>query len=82
MLKILEKIFLSEINHTPLSEKEDKVLDENFGLKSSDELTEAFNNTKTKEEYIKMFNRISNRDDILNKLVKTVSNSVKKELRM
>ena len=44
---------------------------------------EAFNNRETKEEYNKLFNRISDRAIILKKPVKTVSNPVEeKELRI
>ena len=44
---------------------------------------EVLNNAEAKEEYNKLFNRISNRTTIFKKLVKTVSNSVeKKEFRI
>ena len=77
--KILKKIFLSELGYTPLSEKENELLNRNFTFESIDELVEAFNNTETKEECNNLFNRISDRAIILNKLVKTVSNHVEKK---
>ena len=83
MPKMLKKSCLSELGHALLSEKENGLLNKDFGFKNIDELVEAFNNTETKEEYNKLFNRISDRAIISKKLVKTVSNSVeKKELRI
>ena len=83
MPKILKRSFLSELGYTPLSEKKDELLNKHFKFENIDELLEAFNNTDTKEEYNKLFDRISNQAIILKKLVKTVSNPVeKKELRM
>ena len=79
MPKILEKHFLSEMGYTPLSERENELLNENFGLEDIDKLVEAFNNTEAKEEYNNLLNRISNRTSILKKLVKTVSNPVEKK---
>ena len=61
MPKILKKSFLSELGHASLSENENEVLNKNFGFENIDELVEAFNNTETKEEYNKLFNRISDR---------------------
>ena len=77
--KILKKIFLSELGYTSLSEKGNELLNKNFGFENIDKLVEAFNNTETKEEYNKFFNRISDRAVILKKLVKTVSNPVEKK---
>ena len=83
MPKILKKRFLSELGHAPLPEKENELLNKNFGFENIDELVEAFNNRETKEEYNKLFNRIRDRAIILKKLVKTVSNPVEeKELRI
>ena len=78
MPKNLEKSFLNESGHAPLSEKENELLNKNFGFEKIDELVEIFNNTKTEREYNELFNRITNRANILIKLVKTVSNSVEK----
>ena len=61
MLKILKKSFLSELGYTLLSEKGNELLHKKFGFENIDELVEAFNNTETKEEYNKFFNRISDR---------------------
>ena len=51
----------------------------NFGSENINELVEAFKNTETKEEYNKLFNRISDRAIIFKKLVETVSNLVEKK---
>ena len=48
--------FLQEYNQTPLSEKENKLLNRDFGWKNIDELVLAFNNTKTDEGLDKLFN--------------------------
>ena len=61
MPKILKKRFLSELGYTPLSQKENELLNIHFKFEDIDELVEAFNNTETKEEHNKLFNRISNR---------------------
>ena len=82
MPKNLEKCFLSESGHAPLSEKENELLNKNFGFEKIDELVEVFNNTKTEREYNELFNRITNRANILKKLVKTVSNSVEKKKQL
>ena len=79
MPKMLQKSFLSELGHASLSKKENGLLNKNFGFKNIDELVEAFNNTETKEEYNKFFNRISDPAIIFKKLVKTVSNPVEKK---
>ena len=79
MPKILKRSFLSELGYIPLSEKKDELLNKHFKFENIDELLEAFNNTDTKEEYNKLFDRISNQAIILKKLVKTVSNPVEKK---
>ena len=77
--KILRKSFLSELDYTPLSEEENELLNKDFKFEDIDKLAEAFINTETKEEYNKLFNRISNRAIIFKKLVKTVSNPAEKK---
>ena len=79
MPKILKRSFLSELGYIPLSEKKDELLNKHFKFENIDELLEAFNNTETKEEYNKLFDRISNQAIIFKKLVKTVSNPVEKK---
>ena len=79
MPKILKKSPLSELGHALLFEKENELLNKNFGFEDIDELVEALNNTETKEEYNKLFNRISDRAIISEKLIKTVSNLVERE---
>ena len=79
MPKILKKSLLSELGHALLFEKENELLNKNFGFEDIDELVEALNITETKEEYNKLFNRISDRAIISKKLVKTVSNLVERE---
>ena len=61
MPKILKKSFSSELGHASLSENENGLLNKKFGFENINELVEAFNNTETKEEYNKLFNRISDR---------------------
>ena len=84
MPKILEKSFLSELDHASLSEKENELLNKNFGFENIDELVEAFNNTEAKEEYNKLFNPISNRAIILKKIGQNSAKfcGEKKELRI
>ena len=78
-----KKSFLSELGSTPLSEKENELLNKHLKFEDIDELGEAFHNIETKEEYDKLVNHTRNRAIIWKKLVKTVSNPVeKKELRM
>ena len=68
----MKKSFLSDLGHVSLSQKENGLLNNNFGFENID-------NTETKEEYNKFFNRISNRAIIFKKLVKPLSNSVEKK---
>ena len=74
-----KKIFLSELGYTPLSQKENELLNKHFKFEDSNELVEAFNNTETKKEYKELFNRISNRAIIFKKFVKTIYNPVEKK---
>ena len=53
--------FLEEHNHTPLSEKENQLLDRDFGYKNIDELGNAFNSTKINEKLDKLFYKIANK---------------------
>ena len=65
--------FLEGYNQTPLSEKENELLDRDFGYKNIDELVLAFNNIKADEEHDELF------DNIVNKLIplkKVIENSV------
>ena len=71
--------FLQKHNQTPLSEKENELLDKYFGYKSIDELILAFNNTKTDQEQDEQFDKIVNKLSALEKLIKMVSNDAEKE---
>ena len=55
MPKTFKLNFLQDYNQTPLSEKENKLLNRDFGYKNIDELGFAFNNTKTDEERDELF---------------------------
>ena len=55
MPKTFKLNFLQDYNQTPLSEKENKLLNRDFGYKNIDELAFAFNNTKTDEERDELF---------------------------
>ena len=55
MPKTFKLNFLQEYNQTPLFEKENKLLNRDFGYKNIDELAFAFNNTKTDEERDELF---------------------------
>ena len=74
-----KKSFLNELGYTELSEKENELLNKHFNFENIDDLVGAFNNTETKEEYNTLFDRINNREIILEKLVKTISNPVEKK---
>ena len=73
MPKDLERTILERLGHAPLSEKENELLNKNFELKDDLE------NAATKEDYDNLFNNISNRVNILKKLVKTVADNVEKK---
>ena len=72
--------FVKEHNCTPLSEKENELLDRDFGCKNIDELVNTFNNTKTNEELDKLFDKIANKLGVLKKLVKIVSGDTEKKI--
>ena len=74
MPKTFKLSFLEKYDHTPLSEKENELLDRDI-----DELVDAFNNTKTSEELDELFNKISNKSSTLKKLVKIVPNITEKK---
>ena len=78
MPKTFKLNFLQEYNQTPLSEKENKILNRNFGYEN-DELAFAFNNTKTDEERDELFDKIVNKLSTLKKLVKIVSSETEKK---
>ena len=67
MPRTFELSFLEKYDQTPLSEKENKLLDTDFGYKSIDELVDAFNNTKTDKELDELFDMISNKLGTLKK---------------
>ena len=71
--------FLEKYDLTPLSSKENELLDRDFGYKDIDELVDAFNNTKTNKELDKLFDEITNKLSALKKLVSTVSNTTEKK---
>ena len=68
MLRPLNLSFLEKYDLTPLSEKENELLDRDFGYKDIDELVDAFNNTKTNKELDKLFDEITNKLSALKKL--------------
>ena len=71
--------FLQEYNQIPLSEKENKLLDRDFGYKNINELVVAFNNTKTDEEHDELFDKIVNKLTLLKKLINTVCDITEKK---
>ena len=79
MPKTFKLSFLEKYDHTPLSEKENELLDRDSGYRNIDELVDAFNNTKTSEELDELFNKISNKSSTLKKLVKIVPNITEKK---
>ena len=79
MSKILEKSFLNEIGYTSLTDKKNKLLNKNSGFENTGELVKPLNNTKTEEEYLELFKRITSWRNIFEKLTKTVSNPVEKK---
>ena len=72
--------FAEEHNCTPLSEKENKLLDSDFGYTNIDELVNTSNNIKTNEELDKLFDKIVNKLFVLKKLVKIVSGDTEKKI--
>ena len=79
MPKLFKLSLLEEHNRTPLSEKENELLDGDFGYKNIDELVDAFNNTKTNKELDKFFDRIASKLGTLKQLAKIVSNDSEKK---
>ena len=79
MPKTFKLSFLEKNNQTELSEKENELLDRDFGYKNIDELVNAFNNTKTDEESDELCDRNVKKLTPLKKLVNTVSNIAEKE---
>ena len=71
--------FLEQHDQVPLSEKENELLDRDFGYKNIDELVHTFNNTKNYEESDELYDRIVKKLALLKKLVNTVSNIAEKE---
>ena len=49
-MHFFKKSFLEKYDHVPLSEKENKLLDRDFGYKNVDQLMDAFNNREKDEE--------------------------------
>ena len=79
MPKTFKLSFLEKNNQTELSEKENELLDRDFGYKNIDELVNAFNDTKNDEECDELYDRIVKKLALLKKLVNTVSNIAEKE---
>ena len=77
--KIHKLGFLEEHDQVPLSEKENELLDRDFGYNNIDDLVNAFNNTKNDEECNELYDRIVKKLALLKKLVNTVSNIAEKE---
>ena len=75
MRKTFNLIFLQEYNQTPLSEKENELLNRDFGYKNIGELAFAFNNTKTDEERNELLEQLNT----LKMLVKIASRETEKE---
>ena len=71
--------FLEKYDRTPFSEKENELLDRDFGYKNIDELVDAFNDTKTDEESDELYDRIVKMLALLKNLVNAVSNIDEKE---
>ena len=71
--------FLEKYDRTPLSEKENELLDRDFGYKNIDELVDAFNDTKTDEESDELYDGIVKMLALLKNLVNTVSNIDERE---
>ena len=79
MPKTFKLNFFQKYNKTPLSEKENELLNRDFGYKNIDELAFAFNNTKTDEERDELFDKIVNKLNTFKKLVKIVSSESEKK---
>ena len=72
-------LVMKNVCQTALSEKENKLLDRDFGYKNIDELVVAFNNTKTDEEHDELFHKIASKLTFLKKLINTVSDITEKK---
>ena len=79
MPKTFKLNFFQKYNKTPLSEKENELLNRDFGYKNIDELAFAFNNTKTDEERDELFDKIVNKLNTFKKLVQIVSSESEKK---
>ena len=71
--------FLEKNYQTELSEKENEVLNRDFGYKNINELIFAFDNTKTDKELDELLDNIVQKLSTLTKLVKIVSNKTEKK---
>ena len=71
--------FLEKNYQTELSEKENEVLNRDFGYKNINELIFAFDNTKTDKELDELLDNIVKKLSTLTKLVKIVSNKTEKK---
>ena len=74
-----ELSFLEKNYQTELSEKENEVLNRDFGYKNINELIFAFDNTKTDKELDELLDNIVKKLSTLTKLVKIVSNKTEKK---
>ena len=79
MPKTFKLRFLEKNSQTELSQKENELLDRDFGYQNIDELIAAFNNIKTDEEFDELFEKTDNKFSALKKLVKIVSNKIEKK---
>ena len=79
MPKTFNFSFLEKNNQTEFSEKENELLDRDFGCKNIDKVMVAFNNIKTDEELDELFDKIVNKLSTLKKLLKIVSNKTEKK---
>ena len=78
MLATQKKNFLEKYDQTPLSKKENELLDRDFGYKNIDGLVDVFNNTKTNKQQNRLFDKINNELTTMKKLVNIVSNTTEK----
>ena len=79
MPKSLKLSFLQKYNKTSLSEKENILLNRDFGYRNIDELVLAFNNTKTDEEIDELFDKIDKMLNTLKKLNNKMSDITEKK---
>ena len=57
MPKTFKLSFLEKNHQAELSKKENEILDRDFGYKNIDELTAAFDNTNTDQEFDELFDK-------------------------